>query len=506
MINSLCILGGGTSGLVAALMMRRAWPELKITMIESSQLGIIGVGEGSTEHWRKFMDHIGVNVPQLMRETGATYKIGIKFTNWQGDGKHYFHSLSEQFGHHSPENGLPYQWLKFALDKEDPLNTVWSYSANSLHAEPLHQILYQYHFDTFKLNDFLHRLCKERNIEVVDTQIKDVILDDDGYVKELVDENNQTHAYDFYFDCSGFRRIIGSKLGVEWIDCSEQLPMNSAIAFPTGYTEDIPSYTESTALSSGWVWRIPTQERYGNGYVFCDDFINETQAYDEVSEHYSKNLGIKETLEIGRKVKFKAGHVNKFWTKNCVMIGLSGIFVEPLEASSIGTTIQQCFYLLPTVFHYQRGETHTEQQYNKNIEGISKNIIDFIQLHYLTKRDDSEFWRWVKNNIKLTDFNRNNLDYFKKSGVNPHYFNDPMKLFSHMNYYQVMLGLDMFDAETIRSHYYPQMAKYDHIIKELEKESAEFESNLKVFKHREAINILKERYLEKEFNVTEYKF
>ena len=121
----------------------------------------------------------------------------------------------------------------------------------------------------------------------------------------MIDEAGTKHASDFFIDCSGFNRVISSKLGQKWIDCGHQLPMNSAIAFPTARTEDIPSYTEATALSSGWCWRIPTQDRYGNGYVFSDNFINE------------KHLGIKD-LEIGKRVKFNAGYVNECWTKNCV--------------------------------------------------------------------------------------------------------------------------------------------------------------------------------------------
>lgn len=495
MINSICILGGGTSGLVSALMIKQAWPDLKVTMIESSKYGIVGVGEGSTEHWRKFIDHIGVSVPDLIRETGATYKIGIKFTNWHGDGTHYFHSLAEQYGGHSNVNGLPYTFIKLVSDNVDPLDTCWELSRNSRHVEPLHEILSQYHFDTFKLNEFLHRLCRERGIEIIDTEIEQVILDDQGYVTHLVDQNGRHYAHDFFLDCSGFRRVISTALGAKWVDCSAELPMNSAIAFPTGYTEEIPSYTESTALSSGWVWRIPTQERYGNGYVFCDQFINETQAYDEVQQYYKNNLGIEQPLEIGRRVKFSAGYVDKFWIKNCVSIGLSGVFVEPLEASSIGTTIQQIFLLLPSLFFFERGDAHTTKQYNTDMERISKNIVDFIQLHYFTQRDDTEFWRWCKENIKLTDFHAENLEYFKENFPHPHYFNNPMNLFSHLNYIQVMHGLRLFNTEKIKQKYDQHMrTKYDPIVQKLFDENDHYTKNVESFTHRQALERVKQRY------------
>jgi len=492
MIKSLGILGGGTSGLIAALMMRKAWPKLPITLIESSQIGIIGVGEGSTEHWKKFIDHIGVSVPDLIRETGATFKVGIKFTNWHGDGTSYFHSLSEQYGGFSDNNGLPFTWMRMIGENWDPLKTVWSLSQNSRHVEPLHNILSQYHFDTFKLNEFLHKLCKDRGITVTDVVIDQVIIDQDGYIDSLNDNSGAKHTFDFYIDCSGFRRVIGSKLGAKWIDRTKELPMNSAIAFPTGYTEDIPSYTEATALSSGWSWRIPTQERYGNGYVFCDSFIDETQAYDEISRHY-KELGITDHIEVGRKVKFGAGNVDRFWIKNCVMIGLSGIFVEPLEASSIGTTIQQCFLMLPAVAFWERGDKKTAKIYNEHMSRISDNIVDFIQLHYFTQRSDSKFWQWCQHDLKWTDFNRDTLEYFKSNYVNPHFFNMPLILFSHLNYAQVMHGLRLFNNDKINKVYSEHMGeRYNGIIDSIlaKNESPDVVS----FTHREALNILKERY------------
>lgn len=493
MINSICILGGGTSGLIAALILRKAWPELKITIIESSKIGIIGVGEGSTEHWRRFMTHADIDIFSLVKETGATFKIGIKFTDWNGDGKSYFHSLSEQYGVASNVHGLPFTWLQMIGEDWNPLDTMWEKAADSMHLEPLHEILAQYHFDTNKLNTYLHKICKARKITVIDTEIKGVILDHQGYVKELIDVTDIKHTYEFYIDCSGFQRVIGSKLKAKWIDCSQQLPMNSAIAFPTDYTESIPSYTQATALSSGWVWRIPTQDRYGNGYVFCDSFINDTQAYDEVSHHYKNNLGIMNSLSIGKKIKFTAGYVENYWIKNCVMIGLSGIFVEPLEASSIGTTIQQVMILCPDLFFYEKGEELTAERYNKQMKSISENIVDFIQLHYFTKRNDSEFWQWCKNAIVPTAFNAKYLEYFKKGYPNKNLFNEPMALFSYLNFGQVMHGLDMFDNSHIKKKFEAHMAAHSVDTKNMVALTKAENLTSKFYTHRESLEIIKQR-------------
>jgi tryptophan halogenase len=501
MINNLCIVGGGTSGCVTALMLREAFPKMKITMIESSQIGIIGVGEGSTEHWKKFIEHVGITVPELVKEAGATFKIGIKFTNWHGDGTHYFHSLSEQFGGHCHKSGLPTTWMRMVAENWDPLETMWKLSESSRHVEPLHDILAQYHFDTVKLNNFLHRKCLERNIEIIDTEIKDVTLNDRGEIKELIDVNNIIRGYEFYIDCSGFKRILGNKLGAKWISCQHQLPMNAALAFPTDYTEDIPSFTEATALGNGWAWRIPTQDRYGNGYVFCDNFINESQAIEEVQLHYKNVLGIDKPLEIAKKIKFDAGYVDKFWIKNCVMVGLSGIFVEPLEASSIGTTIQQCFLMIPNLAFYDNTESITAAEYNRNLQVVSKNVVDFIQLHYFTQRADTEFWRWCANGIELTDFNKEYLDYFKTNLPTIHLFNNSFQLFSYLNYTQVMHGLRLFDHVSINAKYGEYLEKYSQESNNIIKDNDTYCDRVQTYSHRESLNILKERVYE-----TKYQF
>jgi tryptophan halogenase len=187
------------------------------------------------------------------------------------------------------------------------------------------------------------------------------------------------------------------------------------------------------------------------------------------------------------------------------MIGLSSMFVEPLEASSIGTTIQQTFALLPSIYNYDRNEEKTPAMYNTMITNVATNIVDFIQLHYFTQRKDTEFWRWCTNNIKLTDFNKENLDYFKKQGVNPQYFNTPMILFGHMNYMQIMHSLRMFDTDYQNARYQKHMSeKYDPITKSILDEDRRYMTDVPQFSHRQALEIIKERGRSK--NEIKYKF
>lgn len=482
MINKLTILGGGTSGMITALILNKWYPTMDITLIESSSIGIVGVGEGSTEHWKTFIDTVGITVKELITETGATFKSGIKFENWNGDGKSYMHSLhSDQI--QMLANGQPGVMLRMICDGETQLYPP--HIAKSLHHYPLDQSVNQYHFDTFKLNTFLHKKCTERGVNIIDDNIEHVELDNEGYVSSLVSTSGHKHTAEFFVDCSGFARVISSKLGATWINCKEYLPMDRAIAFPTAGTEDIPSHTLSRALSSGWQWRIPTQERYGNGYVFSSDFLTDEQAVAEVQQFYT------EEVEVRKSFKFSAGYVDKFWIKNCVSLGLAGSFVEPLEASSIGTSIQQAFGLGGSIVNWTRGDELVGQVYNRTFEAVAKNIIDFVQLHYLTKRNDTEFWRSCKN-LKLTEFNQQTFEHFKNVLPNKSYFSHTnWTLFSELNWIQVIAGLEQFNLDKLKAIWERQNPGVQTETSEILANLQIFYRDVLTFKHREALEFIK---------------
>jgi tryptophan halogenase len=224
--------------------------------------------------------------------------------------------------------------------------------------------------------------------------------------------------------------------------------MNSAIAFPSAYQAELPPYTLAKALSSGWHWRSPVQDRFGNGYVFSDQFISEQQAIDEIQQLFP------DAINIGRKVNFVSGKIDQFWIKNCVSIGLSSSFVEPLEASSISTTVQQARVLAGALSTWDRNDTVTAKHYNKIFDEVMFNILDFIQLHYFTERNDSEFWRWCKTNLKMTDFNAEHLEIFKKNFINQLALPvNNYNIYDVLNWVQVMHGLRMFDAPNVKKCY-----------------------------------------------------
>lgn len=443
-MDKIIVLGAGTAGLVSALMLKQTFPLYDIQVVESGAIGIIGVGEGSTEHWRRFTDYCKIDLHRLVRETDAALKKGIKFENWNGDGKSYFHGLGEPF-YYEYVNDLTQRTL---MMKSLIINNIPTYDVlldtNLVHTLDGIFSVNQYHFNTNKLNVFLHTICKERGIKFTDAVISDVVLNEFGDIDYIVDENNQQYNADFFVDSSGFKRVISSKLGAKWVSYKKYLPMNHALAFPTEDVSDLKPYTLSRALSSGWNWRISTQGRYGNGYVFCDEFIDSTKAHDEIQSVYS------EQVNVAKDIKFEAGRVDRFWINNCVSLGLSASFLEPLEATSIGNSILQAMTLcqmLP-VWEVDRNVSKT---YNKKFIDCYDNMVDFVQLHYITKRDDSEFWKALPSMMTQTDFIKENLDVFKKTLPYESAFYGDTKMFTSANWGQVMHGLELFDKEYIKN-------------------------------------------------------
>jgi hypothetical protein len=436
----LTVLGAGTAGLVAALVIKKTFPLYEVNVIESDTVGIIGVGEGSTEHWKMFADYCDFSITDLVREADAALKKGIKFENWNGDGNSYFHSLSPPFFSDFGEKAVnlaPFSQtlISKGIETYDPMmNTNLIDIRGGVHTTN------QYHFNTFKLNEFLHNLCSKREISIIKDTIVDVKLKENGDVESLVGTGGFAYTSDFFVDSSGMKRVISSKLGVKWVSYGKYLPMNHALAFPTDDISEIKPYTLSRALGNGWNWRISTQNRYGNGYVFCDHFTDSTKAHDEVQAVYS------EKVNVAKDIKFDAGRVDKFWVNNCISIGLSASFVEPLEASSIGNTILQSFGFV-NMLPYWEVDRKVTKLYDKKFIACFDNIVDFVQLHYITKRDDTEFWRNLKHNMEHTDFLKEHLEIFKKSMPTQGYFAAEYMMFNAPNWAQVMDGLGLFDRE-----------------------------------------------------------
>lgn len=440
---NIVIIGAGTAGLIAALMLREKYPVATITIVKSGAIGTIGVGEGSTEHWDSFMRFVGIDHLELLQETRSTIKIGILFKNWSS-GSDYVHSISD-FAL-SPLN-TPEQFNHLYLNSEDrqfPLSPFFEhiYSHNNVHLTPEFRPSNQYHFDTFKLAEYLMKKNIDRGAVVIDTIVNNIILDSNGNIQELITSDSDNITGDLFIDCSGFRRVLSNKLGVKWVSKTDYLPLNRAIAFPTNLDnpDSIEPYTTSTALSAGWSWKIPTQDRYGNGYVFNTNFMDSDNALSEINQLLGKNVE-----ECARDIPFEAGKVDKFWFKNCISVGLAGSFAEPLEAQSIGFTIVQIFTLIEYLDTWQHNKNISEK-FNTEMDNVFSNVVDYLQLHYMGDRTDTEFWK--AKPFLLTDFNKENIPLFKRGIFSPIMFQKDF-MFQIPNFYQVAAGLKLINKESL---------------------------------------------------------
>jgi flavin-dependent dehydrogenase len=441
----IAIVGGGSAGFVAALILKQTYPKLIVDVIKSDKIGTIGVGEGSTEHWREFMEYVGISNTDIITNCDATYKAGIRFENWTD--KDYIQLVEGNFTDKYLDNHIIYSYL--ASKEVEPIDLLLPLCPNNqvaLAEESLENIknapTSQYHFNTHKLNVFLTDLALSRGIKVYDDEIKEVCLDKDGNIDVLKGKN--LYNYDFYIDCTGFSKLLINKLGAEWTSHKDYLKVNSAIVFPTE-NEDYPMWTLARAMDAGWMFRIPVWGRKGNGYIFDKNYITTEQAKKEVEEY----LG--HSIEITKHIEFEPGCISTPWIKNCCAIGLSSSFIEPLEATSIGTSIQQSFLLASRIFNYTQDDIDT---YNKEFNDIIENIRDFVLLHYLTDRDDTEFWKDYKN-VELPKSLKKHLTMFKnRMPVNSDFGHLSDKiLFVSMNYFIVMYSLGLVDQKSIKKQF-----------------------------------------------------
>ena len=480
-VKSLTVVGGGTAGLISALILKE-FSNLEVNLIYSSNIGIIGVGEGSTEHFRDFLNFVGISASDIVKECDATFKVGIVFDNWIKD-KKYMHTVVASFNRTSGQYSHIYA-------KQISENSEYLYPnnfiKNKVNAAGIQIDILpptnQYHFNTFKLNDFLKKKALEKGIKIVDDNILEVELDENGFIDCVVGEKEK-YKSDFYIDATGFKRVLVNKLNVKWKSFSKYLTLNSAITFPTEDEDNYNFWTLAKAMDAGWRFKIPTWGRHGNGYIYDKNFITAEEAKLEVE----KELG--HEIEIGKTFEFDPGVLETVWNKNCVAMGLSGCFFEPLEATSIGLTIQQSFLLMHKLQNYDDNVT---KEYNESFENITENIRDFIILHYLTKRDDTEFWKNVLN-LEIPESLKYNLEKWKtKLPIKEDFRKDSYyAMFSHANYITVMAGLNLFDKNAILKEY-QFLSENIRNNAEITVNSLVYEEHLKQFlNHKEILRIIR---------------
>jgi len=486
-VKSISVVGAGTAGLIAAIIIKIKH-DMDVNVIYSSKIGIIGVGEGSTEHFNEFMRYSGITQEQIVKETDATFKSGIMFEGWTSDPKYnYMHSvfdeLSEKVGQYSLINAKLIT-MNGILNFERTWNSMLDASFLKIEDRYTYPIN-QYHFNTHKLNDFLIRHAKKIGINVIEDEILDVILTECGSIKSVQGEKSNYES-DFYIDCTGFKRILMNKLNAKWKSFSKYLKLNSAITFQTEDEENYNYWTLAKALKCGWLFRIPVWGRYGNGYIFDNNHITKEDAKKEVEELFGKELSI------GKEFNFDPGCLENVWIKNCCAVGLSGSFLEPLEATSIGTTIQQSFILAHRIASYNEKDI---ENYNKDFNTILNNIRDYVLLHYLTNRSDTNFWKEATT-VELPDTLQSLMEIWKhrlpvKDDVIRTYPSN-YNMFWDSNWIQILYGINYFDIKSIENELNSNSERIrkhaDNKIRYLKY----YEPNIKLISHKDYIRKIRE--------------
>jgi tryptophan 7-halogenase len=447
-IKSIAIIGGGTAGWMTAAALGRVLGRnyASITLVESDAIGTVGVGEATIPQIGTFNRMLGIEENDFVRRTKGSFKLGIEFVNWGGLGQRYFHP----FGRYGVDmEGVSFHafWQRLRLAGLSP--DVSDYSLMAMAARgnkfmrpinagnsPLSEIAYAFHFDAGLYALFLREHAEglgvvRREGKVVKVHQKP----DDGFIKSVELEDGTQIEADLFVDCSGFHGLlIEGTLKAGYTDWSNFLPCNRAVAVPCEGVSELLPFTRSTAREAGWQWRIPLQHRIGNGYVYCNEFISD----DEAAATLLANLD-GAPLADPRFIKFTTGQRNSYWKKNCVAIGLSSGFMEPLESTSIWM-IQSGISRLMAMFPDKSFAPVDIERYNRILKTETEEIRNFLVLHYkATKRDDSPFWNYCRN-MAVPDKLAEKIDVFNNSG---RAFRENEELFNDTSWFAVMTGQGM---------------------------------------------------------------
>jgi tryptophan halogenase len=447
-IREIVIVGGGTAGWMAAASLAHflKTTPTRITLIESSEIGTVGVGEATIPPIMDFIRVLGLDEDQLIRRCNATFKLAIKFQDWGEIGHSFFHPFG-QTGY--PLEGVDFSayWLSRFISGRAPRLEEYSLMAMASeagrfsrpiagHNSPLSQITYALHFDASLFAEFLKEFAMERGVIRIDAKISGTQLNSSsGFIESVRLDDGRAVKGDLFIDCSGFRGLlIEEALGTGYEDWRRWLPCDRAVAVQSVRTGPPAVHTLSIAREAGWQWRIPLQSRMGNGYVYCSEHIDDDAAVERLMGSLDE-----EAITPPRKLRFVAGMRKKFWNKNCVALGLASGFLEPLESTSIHL-VQRGLALLLKLFPDREFSEADQDQYNSMLTFEYERIRDFILLHYLpTRRDDSEFWRRVRT-IEPPESLERRIRLFTSHG---RIFREENELFPVQSWLYIFMGQHM---------------------------------------------------------------
>jgi tryptophan halogenase len=437
-VKRVVIAGGGTAGwLAAAALSHQLGKILDITLIESEEIGTIGVGEATIPPIRVFHKLLQIDEQEFMRATAATFKLGISFENWGQQGDRYIHSFGRNgkstwmcefhnFWLRGLELGLQSELGEYCFELQAACAGKFATSRDI-------EVNYAYHFDAGQYAKFLRRFAEVLGMKRVEGKIKEVRQNGEtGNIEALVLHSGQMIEGDLFIDCTGFRGLlIEQTLKTGYEDWSHWLPCDSAAAVQTELTAPAPPYTRSIAHDSGWRWGIPLQHRVGNGLVFSSQFIDDEAAKQQLLSAIDGS-----PITAPRVLKFQTGRRRQVWNKNCVALGLASGFIEPLESTSIHLMMVGVTRLMH-LFPFNGITQGAIDQYNEMARIEMEKTRDFVVLHYhATERDDSPFWRHCRD-MAIPDSLKHRIQLFRETA---YAWQGDGELFRVDSWTQVMLG------------------------------------------------------------------
>ena len=437
-ISRVVIAGGGTAGwMAAAALSRLVGRQLEVTLVESEEIGTVGVGEATIPTLLTMNRLLQIPEPDFIKATSGTFKLGIRFENWLYEGHDYIHSFGDT-GKGCWAGGFQHFWKK---GQQEGLAAEYGAYCTELRAAvenkfgilSEHKLNYAYHLDATAYGQYLRRLAEANGTRRIEGQIEHVsVSETTGFIDYLQLKDGQHVAGDLFIDCTGFRALlIEDALQTGFDDWSHWLPCNRAWAVQTELTGEPVPYTRAIAHDSGWRWRIPLQHRVGNGLVYCNDYLDDDAARERL-------LSLIDGAPIidPRPIRFTTGQRRQYWNKNCVALGLSSGFIEPLESTSIHF-IQNGIMWLLLMFPDSLMSQASVDEYNNKLRGEAERIRDFILLHYVAnERTGEPFWDMCRD-LPIPDSLSQRMALFKETG---RVFKPQDDVFSENSWVQVMMG------------------------------------------------------------------